>query len=83
MLPKLQAYGGREENDSRRHPLRDHYSSVNTSIHTRYLSYEDEPTDIGRLKKLKEFLCSEEEFGDRVVVSKQESDRHCRNKENL
>lgn len=35
--------------------------SINTTQHTRYMSYDKEPTEIGRLKKVKEFLCGDED----------------------
>jgi len=64
MLPKLSKYGraDMQEFHGQHRPLKDHHSSMNnSSMHTRYLSYQEEPTEIGRLKKLKEFLCSEED----------------------
>lgn len=34
-----------------------HLAIQNQSYHQRCMSYDDEPSDIARLKKLKEFLC--------------------------
>lgn len=61
MLPKLPNYVRQEAEDLRGHrrALKEHHSSMNSSMHTRYLSYEEEPTEVGRLKKLREFLCGD------------------------
>lgn len=85
MLPKLSVYGRQElhELQSKDRPLRDHCTSLNSSMHARYLSYDEEPTEIAKLKKLKEFLCNDEDTSERVIVVKPESHRYSVNKENL